>query len=79
MCKLCLFPPLWLLHWGLGLVTGWQMGLAHATSSLSQTPTLRIRTPLLRLHVSTLKPSPSAGKHKPYTMQGGHLRLVKRA
>ena len=79
MCKLCLFPPLWLLSWGLGWATAWQAGLARSASLMSQTPTYRIRSRLLTLHVSTLKPNLHAGQSKPYTMRGGHLRLVKRA
>ena len=76
MCKLCLFPPLWLLYWGLGWATAWQTGLARHASLLSQTPTCRMRSPLLTLHVGTLKPNPLAGLSKPYRMQGGPLHLV---
>lgn len=66
----------WAAQWAAGWATGWQMGAARATNSLLPSHTLRIRTPLLSLHVSTLKPNPHAGQSEPYAMQGGPLRLV---
>ena len=36
-------------------------------------------SPLMRLHVQTLKLKPSAGKRPPYTMRAPRLRLVKPA
>lgn len=78
MCALWLYPSWWLLSWAAGLATGWQMGAARRANLLSPAHTLRIRTPLLRLHVSTLRLNQSAGVLKPYAMKGGPLRLVSR-
>lgn len=66
----------WAAQWVGGWATGWQMGAARATNSMLLAHTLRIRTPLLSLHVSTLRPNPNAGQSKPYEMRGGPLRLV---
>ena len=76
MCVPWLYPSFWLCAWVGGWATGWQMGAARHANSLSPVHTLRIRTPLLRLSVETLKPNPNAGQRKPYEMRGGHLRLV---
>lgn len=38
----------------------------------------RLRSPLLTLHVGTLRPRANAGKRPPYAMRGPGLRLVKR-
>lgn len=66
----------WAAQWVGGWATGFQMGAARATNSLLPAHTHRIRTPLLHLYVSTLKPNPHAGQSGPYTMRGGPLRLV---
>lgn len=83
MCRLWSFPSYWLLSWAAGWATGWatgwQQGIARHASSLSRAPMPRIRTPLLRLHVATLRLNPTAGQRRPYEMRGGHLRLVKSA
>lgn len=76
MCAPWFYPSWWLLSWAAGWATGWQMGAARAKSSLLPAHTLRIRTPLLRLSVSTLRLNPSAEPRRPYAMKGGHLRLV---
>lgn len=76
MCAPWLYPSWWLLSWAAGWATGWQMGAARHVNSLSPAPTCRIRTPLLRLHVETLRPNLHAGQPKPYAMRGGALRLV---
>jgi len=39
----------------------------------------RLRTPLLRLHVSTLRPNPHAGLTKPHEWLRPRLHLVKPA
>ena len=77
MCVPYWYPSLWLSAWAAGWATAWQSGLARHANSLSQTPTCRIRTPLLTLHIETLKPNPHAGQPKPYAMKGGPLRLVR--
>lgn len=77
MCAQFWFPCLWASAWAAGWATGWQMGAARHTASLLPKPTLRMRTPLLTLHVEMLRPNPNAGQPKPYAMKGGHLRLVK--
>lgn len=76
MCALYLYPCWWACSWAAGLATGWQMGAARAANSLLRARTPRIRTPLLRLSVSTLRLNPNAGQRKPYAMRGGPLRLV---
>lgn len=67
----------WAAAWVSGWAIGWQTGLARNARWLSQQPTLKLRTPILTLHVGTLKPNPDAGKRKPYAMRGERLRLVK--
>lgn len=76
MCVPWLYPYWWACSWAAGWATGWQMGAARATNSLLPAHTFRMRTPLLRLHVSTLRPNPNAGQRRPYEMRGGPLRLV---
>lgn len=76
MCNPWLYPSWWLLSWAAGWATGCQMGFARHARWKSHAPTCRIRTPLLHLYVSTLKPNPHAGLPKPYAMKGGPLRLV---
>ena len=66
----------WAWQWAAGWATGFQMGLARHANSLSRGHTCRIRTPLLRLRVETLRLNPNAGAPKPYAMKGGPLRLV---
>lgn len=77
MCVPFWYPSLWACAWVAGWVTGYQMGAARAISSLSPKHASKLRTPLLRLHVSMLKPNPNAGLPKPYAMRGGHLHLVR--
>lgn len=38
----------------------------------------RPSSPLIKLHVQTLRLNPTAGKRPPYAMRGRRLRLVKR-
>lgn len=70
--------------WPLAWLSLWWAGAATATASrLPLTPVLlappRLRTPLLRLHVSTLRPSPHAGLTKPHEWLRPRLHLVKPA
>lgn len=77
MCVPFWYPSWWACAWVCGWGTGWLQGRARAANSLWREPTCRIRTPLLRLQVSLLKPNPHAGQRKPYEMRGGHLHLVR--
>ena len=68
---ICFWPAAWLSLWLAGA----------ATATAYRLPTMlvpiaphRLRTPLLSLHVSTLKPNPHAGLKKPYEMRA--LRLI---
>ena len=61
-----LWPSAWLSAWlaGLATTTAYRLPALIALLALP-----RLRTPLLRLHVSTLKPNPHAGLKKPYEMR----------
>ena len=71
---ICLWPSVWLSAFALGLATA-------TAYRLSAMPVLRdppkLRTPLLSLHVSTLKPNPHAGQTKPARWMRRPLHLVK--
>lgn len=67
----------WLSLLQAGWVTGWLMGSVRSADRLMQPPQSRLRTPLLTLHVSTLRLNPHAGQRKHCAMQGCGLQLVK--
>lgn len=76
MCHppLIVFLPLWWLsQWQLGAFTTSAARLAAMTVPRALP---RLRTPLLTLHVSTLKLNPTAGERPPYSMHKTPLRLV---
>ena len=68
---ICFWPAAWLSLWlaGAATVTAYRLPMMLAPLAPQ-----RLRTPLLRLHVSTLKPNPRAGLKKPYEMRA--LRLI---
>lgn len=68
---ICFWPAAWLSSWLLGAATA---TAARLPTMLAPLAPQRLRTPLLRLHVSTLKPNPRAGLKKPYEMRA--LRLI---
>ena len=68
---ICFWPSVWLASWLLGAATATAYRLPQTIAPLAPQ---RLRTPLLSLHVSTLKPSPHAGLRKPYEMRA--LRLI---
>ena len=65
------WPSVWLASWLLGAATATAYRLPTTLVPLAPH---RLRTPLLSLHVSTLKPNPHAGLKKPYEMRA--LRLI---
>ena len=67
-------PPLWLLSWwaGAATATAWRL-----SETLAPQTRPAWRTPLLRLHVQTLRPSPRAGLARPAKWLRPPLRLVK--
>ena len=71
MCGVWLYwPPVWWAQYLAGLATA----SALAWSGLGPQ---RLRTPLLQLHVATLRTRGDAGKRLPYAMRLPRLRLVK--
>lgn len=75
LTPMCFWPSLWLSSWLAGAVTAtvWRLPLIPV---LRDPP--KWRTPLLRLHVSTLKPRPYAATYKPENWLNPPLHLVKR-
>ena len=71
---LCFWPSLWLSLWWAGAATATAYRLPTMLAPLAPH---RLRTPLLSLHVSTLKPSPRAGLTKPSAWLRPPLRVVK--
>ena len=69
-----LLPQLWLSAWWAGLATTTAYRLPALIAPLAPQ---RLRTPLLALHVSTLKPSPRAGLTRPSEWLRPPLHLVK--
>jgi hypothetical protein len=67
----------WLLLCPLGWAAAWQLGLARHNWRLQQYNNSKLRTPLLSLHVRTLKPNPRAGLPKQKNLLQPPLRLVK--
>ena len=68
------WPSVWLASWLLGAATATAYRLPTMLVPLAPH---RLRTPLLSLHVSTLKPSPRAGLTKPSAWLRPPLRVVK--
>ena len=68
---ICFWPSVWLASWLLGAATATAYRLPTTLAPLAPH---RLRTPLLSLHVSTLKPSPHAGLRPHYEMRA--LRLI---
>lgn len=69
----CWLP--WLLSWWLACSATGMAWRLSATLATRERPAWR--TPLLRLHVQTLRPSPRAGLTKPEKWLRPPLRLVK--
>lgn len=64
---MCNSPQYWFwghtfsgFFWAAGWATGWLQGSARNASMLSQLPTPKMRTPVLRLHVETSRLNPHA-------------------
>lgn len=59
MCRLwslwALSASSWVAAWVGGWATGWQQGAARNASTMWPSPTPRMRTPVLTLHVQTLR------------------------
>ena len=68
------WPQFWLSAWLLGAATATAYRLPTTLVPLAPH---RLRTPLLSLHVSTLKPSPRAGLTMPSAWLRPPLRVVK--
>ena len=68
---ICFWPAAWLSLWWAGAAT---VTAYRLPTTLVPLGPHRLRTPLLSLHVSTLKPNPHAGLKKPYEMRA--LRLI---
>ena len=68
------WPSVWLASWLLGAATATAYRLPTTLVPLAPH---RLRTPLLSLHVSTLKPSPRAGLTRPSAWLRPPLRVVK--
>ena len=68
------WPQFWLSAWLLGAATA---TAARLPTTLAPLAPQRLRTPLLSLHVSTLKPSPRAGLTRPHEWLRQRLRVVK--
>ena len=71
---ICFWPSVWLASWLLGAATATAYRLPMTLAPLGPH---RLRTPLLSLHVSTLKPSPRAGLTRPNEWLRPPLRVVK--
>lgn len=68
------WPSVWLASWLLGAATATAYRLPTMLVPLAPH---RLRTPLLSLHVSTLRPSPRAGLARPAKWLRPPLQLVK--
>ena len=71
---ICFWPSVWLASWLLGAATATAYRLPTMLAPLAPH---RLRTPLLSLHVSTLKPSPRAGLTRHHGWLRPPLRVVK--
>lgn len=76
MCLTPIFwwPPLWASLWLAGSATTWAYRWSAAAA---RWPCKRPSSPLLTLHVQTLRLNQSAGKRPPYRMRAPRLHLVK--
>lgn len=68
------WPAAWLSLWWAGAATATAYRLPMTLAPLAPH---RLRTPLMSLHVSTLKPSPRAGLTRPSAWLRPPLHLVK--
>ena len=68
---ICFWPAAWLSLWLAGAATATAYRLPTMLAPLAPQ---RLRTPLLRLHVSMQRLNPHAGLRKPYEMRA--LRLI---
>ena len=68
------WPLAWLSLWwaGAATATAYRLPMMRAPRALP-----RLRTPLLKLHVQTLRPSPRAGLARPAKWLRPPLQLVK--
>ncbi len=71
---ICCWPSVWLSLWWAGAATATAYRLPQTLAPLAPQ---RLRTPLLSLHVSTLKPNPHAGLTRPSEWLRPPLHLVK--
>lgn len=78
MCQPSIYswPLLWWPLYLHGAATATALMWSGGARPLSARP---LSSPLLTLHVSTLRPNPSAERRPRYVMRGGPLRLVKSA
>jgi hypothetical protein len=67
----------WLLH--IGWVTGWQRGYMRNVLRMLPEASPKATSPLLRLHVSTLRLNPSAGQSRPEKWMRRPLQLAKQS
>lgn len=73
--RISLWPSVWFSAFALGLATA----TAYRLSAMPAPPDRpRLRTPLLTLHVSTLRPNPCAGQIKLGRWLHKPLQLVNR-
>ncbi len=71
---ICFWPAAWLSLWWAGAATATAYRLPQALAPLAPQ---RLRTPLLRLHVSTQRLNPHAGLKSPRGWLQPRLHLVK--
>jgi len=71
---ICYWPAAWLSLWLAGVATATAYRLPQTLVPLVPH---RLRSPLLALHVSTLKLRPHVGQAKRYEMHRPNLHLVK--
>ena len=71
---ICFWPSVWLASWLLGAATATAYRLPTMLAPLAPH---RLRTPLLSLHVSTLRLNPYAGLPRPRGWLRPHLHLVQ--
>ena len=71
---ICFWPAAWLSLWLAGAATATAYRLPQTLAPLAPH---RLRTPLLSLHVSTLKLNPHAGLTRPNAWLRPPLRVVK--
>lgn len=78
MCRLwslsVLSASCWAAAWVGGWARGWQQGAARNASTMWPSPTPRMRTPVLTLHVQTLRLRSDAPSHERSATP--HLTLI---